>query len=180
MPNLYIHMIRETYGVQELPINIVDTMRLAYIINTGVDHSLKGWGSSEYGSDISIGEDIIREYRKVYKIKDYSMIPSSILDPYACMDVALTKCLVMKYEPIVNSTSELWNKYEHMLIPVTVDMSKNGMKIDLEYINSHAKSLKRELYSINQEIFDIVGKGIKPGSPHELGKYFYDRMGGTV
>ena len=172
-----IHMIRETYGVGPLPNRIIDTFRLSYLQNTSADHSLKGWSSQVFGSGVTIGEDIIKEWRKRYKVKDYSMIPSSILDPYACMDVALTKSLAEQYNQSVKDISPRWYEYEHMLIPIIVQMAKDGIKIDLDYVEQESSRIKREQYEVHREIFKIVGKGISIGSTQDLNKYFYKRMG---
>ena len=171
-----LHMIRETYGVDTLPANLTDTLRVAYLLNTGKDHSLKGWGSSIYGASMSLGEDVIKEYRRKYKIKDYSMIPSTILDPYACMDAAMTKTLAEDYAKKAQRAAPRWFEYEHRLIPIIVDISKNGIKIDLEYIDQYTRELKRKRHAVHEKIFRKVGKGIKPGSPQDLAKYFYSRM----
>ena len=172
-----IHMMRETYGVETIPVNLVDTFRLSYLQNTSADHSLKGWSSQIFGAGVTLGEDVIREWRKKYKIKDYSMIPSSILDPYACMDVALTKSLAEKYDEPVKEMSPRWYEYEHRLIPIVVEMGQVGIKVDIEYVEEESSRLKKEQHRIHRSIFGIVGKGINIGSTKDLGNYFYSRMG---
>ena len=171
-----IHMIRETYGVQPLPTNLIDTLRLAYIMNTSADHSLKGWGVSEFGPRVGDGERVVAEYKKYYKLKDYSQIPTSVMAPYAQMDVAMTKSLAEKYNEAVKRESSSWHKYEHSLIPVLVDMSFNGIKLDIDYIEQERSKLRKERYDISKQIFQKIGKAIKIGSVPELSKFFYQRM----
>jgi len=167
------HMIRETYGVQTFPKKYIDTLRVAYVLNTAADHSLKGWSASVFGDGVVKHEEVLDEYKKKYKIKDYSLIPSSILDPYACMDVKLTTALADKF---VSRTKDMfWYDYEHRLIPAIVDIEKNGAKVDVDYLTKLQKSKKKELYRTHEKIFRKVGKAINPASTLDLQRYFFER-----
>jgi len=170
-----IHQIRETYGVQEFPNRLIDTLRVSHILDTAADHSLKGWGESVYGNIASYWEGLVAEYRKQYKVKSYDLLPRDILDPYAANDAHLTKCLAYRFVPEVTRSSPTIFKLEHELIPVIVDMEKEGMKIDLDYIVAQQQRLKQEQFAIEQKIFGIVGKHLNPASPKMVGEFLYDQ-----
>jgi len=171
-----LHMIRETYGVQEFPNKIIDTLRVAHILDTAADHTLKGWGDNVYGDIASYWEGLVSEYRKKYKVKSYDLLPTDILDPYAAHDAHLTKCLAYKFVPTVMKSSPMIFKLEHELIPAILDMEKEGLKVDLDYIVQQQQRLKQEQFAIEQKIFGVVGKHMNPASPKMVGEYLYEQQ----
>ena len=172
-----LHMIRESYGVEAFPNHIVDTLRIGHLLDSGADHSLKGWSRKVFGPAVSYYEDQIAEYRKRYKIKDYSRLPSVILDPYACNDAILTKALVERFGPDCQRDYPRWYEIEHDLIPVITRMERTGLRIDIDYIQKRQRKLLREEYEIEKKIARLVGKPLNIGSPAQISQYFYSRMG---
>ena len=170
-----INMIRETYGVQEMPANLVDMLRISYVLDTGSSHELKDLGAKAYGPSIANNELILKEYKSKYKIKDYSHLPEEILDPYACMDAILTKCLVMDNDAKAQKEHAIWYKHEHDLIPVMMHISRNGVAVDPEYLDTMDKKLKKEMYRLQEEIFFAAGRMVNPKSPDEIKKYMYSQ-----
>ena len=169
-----LHIIRETYGVDILPLHLIDALRVAHILDTAADHSLKGWGTYVYGPSVSINEDILKTYKDAYKPKSYAQIPRTILDPYACMDVALTKCLCEAFVESARAMSPKWFTYEHALIPIVMQISRNGILLDFEYMHSLRKELKRKLFNLQQEMFEVAGTLIKPGSSDSIADFMYN------
>jgi DNA polymerase I-like protein with 3'-5' exonuclease and polymerase domains len=169
------HMIRETYGVEELPNKYIDTLLVAYLLDTGSSHALKNWGEREWGNAVTYHEDLLKEYRNRYKIKDYRFLPAEILDPYAANDAVLTKALAMKYVPMVKEDSPRWFDIEHQLIPVIMKMERVGIKIDLEYIAKKRKEYKLRIYNIEKQIYQKVGKKLNVASPKQVSDFLYTR-----
>tara|TARA_Y100000310_G_scaffold343187_1_gene449703 strand:- start:1138 stop:2907 length:1770 start_codon:yes stop_codon:yes gene_type:complete len=172
-----IHMIRESYGVEEFPNSLIDTLRVSHILDTSADHSLKGWSETIYGDIASYWESLVTEYRKKYKIKSYDLLPPDILDPYAANDAHLTKVLAYRFVPRVMSESPKIFELEHALIPAIVDMEKEGLKIDLDYIYEQQQTLLQSQFKVEQKIFDLVGKNLNPGSPKMISDYLYKQCG---
>ena len=172
-----LHMIRESYGVEAFPNHIVDTLRIGHLLDSGADHSLKGWSRKVFGPAVSYYEDQIAEYRRRYKIKDYSRLPAVILDPYACNDAILTKALVERFGPDCQRDYPRWYGVEHDLIPVITKMERTGLRIDVDYIQKRQRKLLREEYEIEKKIARLVGKPLNIGSPAQISQYFYSRMG---
>lgn len=171
-----LHMIRETYGVSKFPNQIVDTLRVGHLLDSGADHSLKGWSSKVFGPAVTYYEDQIAEYRRRYKIKDYSRLPSVIMDPYACNDAILTKALAERFIPAAQKEFPNWYGLEHELIQVITKMERVGLRIDIDYIQKRQRMLLRKEYEFEKQIVKIVGKPINIGSNQQVSQYFYSRM----
>lgn len=172
-----LHMIDVTYGVDNLPESLMDTLRVSHLFDTSANHSLKGWGTNVYGASVALHENILKEYRARYKIKDWSMLPSSILDPYAANDAVLTKALAIEFVPKLERDCPRLLKLETDLIPVIFDMEKIGLKVDLEYIGERRKYLKRAMREVDEQVFRLLGnKYLNMASPPQVWDYFYTRM----
>ena len=172
-----LHMIRETYGAYP-PKNLLDTVRLAHFRDTGGPKGLKDLGVQFFGTAASAAQDTINMYMKEYKLKKFSFVPADFMDPYACMDTVLTKALAhifmdeLSERPGHASLIDM----EHRLIPVIMDMEKEGIKVDLEYLSTLHRQLKSEQRDIQDEIYSVVGRPLEIGSPKQVGEYFYDQL----
>ena len=103
-------------------------------------------------------EDTIKTYMKQYKLKNYSYVPHEFMDPYACMDTVLTKALAHLYVGEMNRLYPKLLQMEHKLIPLILEMEKNGIKIDLDYMHILHKQYKAEQRSIQDELYSIIGR----------------------
>ena len=171
-----LHMIRETYDVQEFPNHIIDTLRVSHLLDTGADHTLKGWGAKVYGQGASYWEGLIDEYKTKYKIKNYEMLPPEILDPYAGHDAFLTRQLAYRFVPQVMTSYSRLFELEHALLPVILDMEKEGIAIDLDYIQQQRQKQGLRKRELERQLFSTVGKVINPGSPKQLADYLYGEL----
>ena len=172
-----LHMIRETYDVQEFPNAIIDTLIVAHLLDTGADHTLKGWGTKVYGSGASYWEGLIDEYKKKYKVKSYEMLPPEILDPYAGHDAFLTKQLAYRFVPQIMTSYGRLLELEHELLRVILDMEKEGISVDLEYIQGQRQTQGLRKRELERKLFSTIGKVINPGSPKQLADYLYGELG---
>lgn len=170
-----LHMLRETYGTG-MPTKIVDTLRLAYLKNPAMSHGLKDLGEAEFGSVAGAAEDTIKEYIKQYHLKGYHQVPSEFMDPYAVLDTVLTKALAHLYIDDVMADCQFLFKVEHKLIPIIVKMEQEGLRVDTEYINQLLKEFRVEQRTIQDSIYEIIGKPVEIASTKQLQEYFYDRL----
>ena len=170
-----LHMMRETYGT-DMPINILDTLRLAYLKNPAESHGLKDLGEAEFGPAAGAAEDTIKEYMKQYRLKGYHQVPAEFMDPYAVLDTVLTKALAHLYIDDVMADCQFLFKVEHKLIPIIVKMEQEGLRVDTEYINQLLKEFRVEQRVIQDSIYEIIGKPVEIASTKQLQEYFYDRL----
>jgi DNA polymerase-1 len=159
-----------------MPINILDTLRLAYLKNPAESHGLKDLGEAEFGPAAGAAEDTIKEYMKQYRLKGYHQVPAEFMDPYAVLDTVLTKALAHLYIDDVMADCQFLFKVEHKLIPIIVKMEQEGLRVDIEYINQLLKEFRVEQRVIQDSIYDIIGKPVEIASTKQLQEYFYDRL----
>ena len=170
-----LHMIRETYGVAPSK-NVIDTLRVSHLLNSSTSNALKTWGEENYGIAATYHEDLVSEYLKQYKLKSYEHVPAEVMDPYAANDTVLTKALAYKYVPVVKKQAGRLFDLEMKLIPVVMDMEREGILIDQEYIQELQQRVVDRQRGLTDQIYKVIGKPIDIGSSKQLGNYFYDRL----
>jgi len=170
-----LHMLRVTYGV-EPPKKIVDTLRVAHLLDSSANHTLKHWGEKNYGASATYYEQLVDDYRKKYHLKDYAQVPQDLMFEYASNDVILTKALAYKYVPEVKKDVKKLFDLEHALIPCILDMEREGIRIDLDYIEQLKARIVKGKRKLQAEIFEIVGKPLELGSTKQLSDYFFNRL----
>lgn len=170
-----IHIMRETYNAP-MPSNIIDTLRVAHLLDSAAPHGLKDWATAVFGEAASYTENMLNLYKAEYGISAYDLIDPVFLDPYACMDVVLTKALAGMFVDVVKREHPTLFAIEHKLIPVLIDMEKNGIKIDLDYIEKMHIDILGEKRSIEEKLYKLTGKNIEVSSPDKVGKYLYDEL----
>ena len=169
------HFVRETYGV-EPPEKLIDTVRIAHLYDNQMSHALKDWSTNVFGKQAAFHESVIDEYKRKYRISDYSHIPSTMMDDYASNDAVLTKLLAEIYADSVKAENPSLFNLEMGLIPVIYQMEKEGIRIDLDRTDSLRKEMIAEKREIEDEIYNIVGKPLEIGSSQKLGEYLYGRL----
>jgi len=172
------HMMKETYQVDP-PQAILDTLRVSHLYDSSMSHALKDWGAAVYGKAASFHEGVIDEYRKAYKIRDYSHIPPEIMDSYAANDAVLTKSLAEAFTPIVQKDYPRLLELEHRLVHVIYEMERAGLRVDEEYTQRLRHELVLEKRQIEDSIYAVIGKPLEIGSSQQLARYFYERLGIT-
>ena len=172
------HMMKETYQVDP-PQAILDTLRVSHLYDSSMSHALKDWGAAVYGKAASFHEGVIDEYRKAYKIRDYSHIPPEIMDSYAANDAVLTKSLAEVFTPIVERDYPRLLELEHRLVHVIYEMERVGLRVDEEYTQRLRHELVLEKRQIEDSIYSVIGKPLEIGSSQQLARYFYERLGIT-
>jgi len=171
-----LHMMKATYGTN-LPINLLDTMRLSYVADPSSKHGLKDLGEIAFGPDAGAAEDIIKEYIRKYRLKGYHQVPPEFMDPYAVLDTVLTKALAHLYMDAPRSSEERQiTNLEHALIPIIFRMEENGLRINTEYVNKMIKEYRVEQRVIQDKLYQIVGFPLEFNSNQQLASYLYDTL----
>ncbi len=114
-----------------------------------------------------------------------TLVYSDYIDPSwdDVMQVAKIKTAdeEMAREALVKRMTEegVLNVYKHIeepLIEVVEKMEKNGIKVNVKFLNDLAKKYHTELNSIEKSIFKMVGAEFNINSPKQLGEVLFDKL----
>ena len=70
-----------------------------------------------------------------------------------------------------------YNEIELPLIPVLIEIEKNGILLDLEYLKKLSLDFGDDLQRLTEEIFKISGKEFNINSPKQLAEILFDEIG---
>ena len=97
---------------------------------------------------------------------------------YAAEDADITLQLHHYFAPKLKEENlqELYDSIEGPLIKVLVDMEYEGIKVDKEYLNEYSKELEKDIFAIEQKIYQQAGFQFNIASPKQIGEILFDRM----
>jgi len=75
---------------------------------------------------------------------------------------------------------KVYETIELPLIPITHEMEKRGVKIDMDVLKELAKTYHKELNRLEKEITKLAGVEFNINSPKQLGEILFDKLGLTA
>ena len=97
---------------------------------------------------------------------------------YACEDVDITLQLKSIFEKSLKSSGleKLFKNIELPLVPVLSQMEMEGIKIDIESLNTFSLELEKEISRLNMNVQEIAGAPFNLASPKQLGQVLFEHL----
>lgn len=97
---------------------------------------------------------------------------------YACEDADITLKLKNKLEKELksNNVEELFYKIEMPLVPVLVNIERNGVLLDTESLQQSSAHFTVLMQTLEQEIFELAGEQFNIASPKQVGEILFDKL----
>ena len=105
-------------------------------------------------------------------------VPIEKAAPYAAADADFTQKLygVMKEELENKNISKLFEEVEIPLIPVLVQMQRNGVSLDTKILSEMSITLGGQLQEIQSAMFELVGHEFNLNSPKQLSEILFGEL----
>ena len=135
-----------------------DTKSMAQIIDSDkFRYGLKDLAREMMGCNTST-QDVVKQWLKDAKTKDYGDVPADLVGEYACDDVAYVWDLYDFFEREMPSQSRGIQRTEILLTPVLWDMERAGMVVDRNQLETeHVKALRSTVMACD-EIEKLTGR----------------------
>ncbi len=148
-----------------------DTMILSWLLNpdskVGLDSNVKDY----------LGHSNIKYKEIVKKGENFSNVDIKTAAKYAGEDAFVTLKLYEKLDKL------LWDEVrwdfeaiEMKLINILADMEREGIKVDIEYLEEVEKNLKNKLNSLTKEIYSLAKEEFNIKSPKQLGRILFEKL----
>lgn len=97
---------------------------------------------------------------------------------YACEDADVTLKLknVLEKELKENGTERLFYDIEMPLVPVLVNIERNGVLLDTEALKQSSAHFTEQMERIEKEIYDLAGETFNIASPKQVGEVLFDKL----
>jgi DNA polymerase I len=156
--------------------DLFDTMLAHYLIQPEQNHKMDSLAEKYLGYHPIPIEDLIGA--KGASQLNMKNIPIEKVSQYSCEDADITFQLkqILNAEVIKLGLDDLFFNIECRLLKVLIDVEYCGFKIDIAYLKTYSKTLKHELETIEQEIYNLSGGKFNISSPKQLGEILFEKL----
>ncbi len=168
----------QVLGQRKIEVHPVeDTMLMSYALAAGQ----RGHGMDEL-SELYLGHKpiSIKELLGTGKSQiTFDQVPLEKTTPYAAEDADITFRLwqMMRPELVKDRVVSVYQTTEKPLVPVIVDMEKNGICVDRNVLSRLSGEFAQKMAAMEEDIYKFAGETFNIASPKQLGDILFDKMG---
>ncbi|MEE3036190.1 MAG: DNA polymerase I [Pseudomonadota bacterium] len=168
----------QVLGQRKIEVHPVeDTMLMSYALAAGQ----RGHGMDEL-SELYLGHKpiSIKELLGTGKSQiTFDQVPLEKATPYAAEDVDITFRLwqMMRPKLVKDRVVSVYQTTEKPLVPVIVDMEKNGICVDRNVLSRLSGEFAQKMAAMEEDIYKFAGETFNIASPKQLGDILFDKMG---
>ena len=156
---------------------VEDTMLMSYALAAGQ----RGHGMDEL-SELYLGHKpiSIKELLGTGKSQiTFDQVPLEKATSYAAEDADITFRLwqMMRPELVKDGVVSVYHTTEKPLVPVIVDMEKNGISVDRNVLSRLSGEFAQQMAVMEEGIYKLAGETFNIASPKQLGDILFNKMG---
>ncbi len=155
---------------------LFDTMIAHYLINPDMRHNMDILSETylEYAPQ-SIEVLIGKKGKNQKSMRD---VPLEEIKEYAVEDADVTLQLaeIFNTELDKTHTKKLFEEIEIPLVTVLASMEKEGINLDVPFLQSLSKELGDDIAKLESRIYEIAGEKFNLASPKQLGDILFDKL----
>ena len=171
----YDMIVLQNYGV-EVKGPLFDTMIAHYVLQPELRHGMDYLAEIYlHYQTIHIDELIGPRGKNQKNMRDLS--PKDVYR-YACEDADVTLKLknVLEKELKANDAERLFYDIEMPLVPVLVNIERNGVLLDTEALKQSSAHFTAQMQNIEQEIYQLAKESFNIASPKQVGEILFDKL----
>jgi len=167
-------MMLASYGIN--PRNVdCDTMIAAHLLGKNA-LGLKNLAIDVLGIEMTPISQLIGTGRKQLTFDQVAVADAT---PYAAADADMTARLraIMEQQLSNQGLSHLITDIEMPLIPVLVEMQRNGIKVDEGALHEMSRDLNQQMGQTEHELYQTIGHTVNINSPQQLSDLLFKELG---
>ncbi|MDD5340866.1 MAG: DNA polymerase I [Patescibacteria group bacterium] len=171
----YDSEVMSNYGIEAKPLSF-DPMVADYLLSPGIrSHGIDNLSFTEFGHQKISFDQLTGEGKNKISI---TQVPLEKLSYYSCEDADFAFRLyeVLESKLKKEKLAELFEKIEMPLIPVLIEMEKNGVLIDSAYLKKFDKELKEKINQVSKKIHKLAGDKFNISSPSQLKEILFTKL----
>ncbi|UCE05308.1 MAG: DNA polymerase I [bacterium] len=153
-----------------------DTMVASYVVNPSLrQHNLDALALSYLNYQKIPTKDLIGTGKKQVSMAEVAIEEVS---RYACEDADFTQRLRHILEPKLAEygLKQLFDEVELPLIQVLMAMERNGVSLDVPYLNQMSKELEERLDQLIEDIYQLAGQQFNINSTKQLADILFNKL----
>ncbi len=149
-----------------------DTMIAGYLLDYPVKEDIAYFGNA-LGYDIPYFHHVYMQKTKVYKEPSMDIIASNaVMKAQFTYEVTHRLKEELKHEEM----ESLYYDMEHPLSYVLGDMEYNGVCVNKETLKQMGEEMKKQISSLEEEIYTLAGVTFNISSPKQLGEVLFEKL----
>ncbi|MFL9481842.1 DNA polymerase I [Chitinophagaceae bacterium LWZ2-11] len=171
----YDLLILKWYGI-EIKGEVFDTMLAHYLIEPEGRRSMDLLSAQYLNYEpIHIDELIGKKGKGQGTMRDVEL---DKIKEYAAEDADITLQLKEVFAPLVKEkeVEQVFEKVENPLVKVLTDMEFEGIRVDVDFLNSYSKDLETEAKQSEENVYAQAGVRFNLASPKQLGEVLFDKL----
>jgi DNA polymerase-1 len=153
-----------------------DTMLESYVLDSTKRHNMDDMALRLLDRTTIHFEDIAG---KGVKQLTFNQIDLNEAGPYAAEDADITLQIHQKLHTQLIEEPQLKSVYEEIelpLLPVLINIERNGVKIDVAMLQQQSEQLAQRLKQLEQQAYDEAGETFNLASPKQLGAILFEKL----
>lgn len=171
----YDLLVLKWYGV-EFAGPVFDTMLAHYVFEPDGKRSMDLLSAQFLKYEpIHIEELIGKKGKTQGNMRD---VPIDKIKEYAAEDADITLQLKHAFVPYISKrqVDRVFNEVENPLVKVLMEMEYEGIKVDVDFLNSYSKELDREAKIAEESVYQQAGVRFNLASPRQLGEVLFEKL----
>jgi DNA polymerase-1 len=109
----------------------------------------------------------------------FDKVPLGPATEYAAEDADIALRLWLRLKPRIagENVARVYERIDKPLVPVIGRMERRGVKVDRDYLAKLSAEFSRDIQSLEEQVYAAAGGPFTIGSPQQLGKVLYERLG---
>jgi DNA polymerase I len=171
----YDLLVLKWYGV-EFAGPVFDTMLAHYVFEPDGKRSMDLLSAQFLKYEpIHIEELIGKKGKTQGNMRD---VPIEKIKEYAAEDADITLQLKHAFVPFISKrqVDRVFNEVENPLVKVLMEMEYEGIKVDVDFLNTYSKELDRESKIAEESVYQQAGVRFNLASPRQLGEVLFEKL----
>jgi len=107
-----------------------------------------------------------------------ALVPIEEVAEYAAEDADVTWQLREKLKALLSEKGQVqvFDEVESPLLPVLVDMEREGVRIDAEALGEFSETLAEQIKGYEKKVFELAEQEFNLASPKQLGEILFDKL----
>ena len=165
------------YGIDQYGVIDHDTMIAAHLLGkTRTQLGLKPLALEFLSREMTEIKELIGTGRNQITFNEVDITPAA---HYSSADSDCTLQLRRRFEPSLaeRNLDGLLSDVELPLVPVLVEMQRNGVKLDAGILHEMSRDLKEQLEQIQTDLYGDIGHSVNINSPKQLSDLLFGELG---
>lgn len=171
----YDMLVLSRYGIEVRGMQF-DTMIAAYLLeSTQRSLGLKDLAWSRLKAEMQSYQSLVGKGKNALTL---DRLPIRQVADYACADADMTLRLKLDLGPELRSTGleDLFERVEMPLVPVLVDMERNGVAVDVAYLMEFSRELYQRIRELEASIAEAAGHSFNVASTQQLSTVLFGEL----